>query len=80
MFAFLLLALFLMIAILSHAQEDPAPPKRNTDRMASERKPEIVSQTEQPDGVNTVIVILSSANAYIASGRPNDNLGMTLCF
>lgn len=69
-----------MVSLPGQAQEDPAPPPRNTDRAAPERTPEILAQTEQPDGVNTIIAIPASADAYIASGRPNDNFGSDALF
>ncbi len=70
----------LFTAAPSAAQDDPDPPPRHTDRVAPEREPEILAQQELPDGVNTVIAIPASADAYIASGHPNDNFGSDALF
>lgn len=74
------LAILLFSTAPGAAQDDSSPPPRNTDRVAPEREPEILAQQEQPDGVNTVIAIPASADAYIASGRPNDNFGSDALF
>ncbi|MFO7678570.1 MAG: DNRLRE domain-containing protein [Chloroflexota bacterium] len=76
----LLVIMGLLQAAPGTAQEDPTPPPRNTDRVAPEREPQVLSREETPDGVNTVVGIPANADTYLASGRPNENFGSDALF
>jgi len=61
--------------------QDPPPPRAQSDGPAPEREPIDLGTRTLASGVTaTVIEVPAAADAYIASGRPNQNLGAGALF